>query len=97
MDVNNRIPSGVFSSIIAEVTATQGKNNSDVSHSCREFLKTFKFPTFEILVVMQVCQEATVTSVSKNSHLETGHFKMGHFEMLRFPCSELQTLDLTHI
>jgi len=52
MDIN-RVPSGVFSSIIAEV-ANQGKNTSGLSNSCREFLEAFKFPTFEILVVMQV-------------------------------------------
>ena len=54
MEVKNRIPSGVFSSIIADVTATQGKNNSDLSHSCIQFLDTFAFPTFEVLVVLQV-------------------------------------------
>ena len=33
----------------------------------------------------------------ENSHLQTGRFKTGHFEMPRFPCSELQRLDLTHL
>ena len=50
----NRVPSGVFSSIIAGATATQGKNHSDLSQTCIAFLDTFKFPAFEILVVLQV-------------------------------------------
>lgn len=52
---SNRVPSGVFSSIIAGATATQGSHNStDLSAGCVLYLDTFKFPTFEVLVVLQV-------------------------------------------
>ena len=33
----------------------------------------------------------------ENSRLQTGRLQTGHFEMPRFPCSELQRLDLTHL
>ena len=58
---------------------------------CRSFL------TSTVVAVLEPSSKPVLPVALENSHLQMGHFKTGHFEMPRFPCSELQRLDLTHL